>query len=185
MTRRPANVMGAPESSPIEHRRFGRPVQEGVLGGDAAAGAHPGTAPSPEHTRLLLVEDNFVNQRVATYMLAKLGFRIEVAQHGREAVERLREASYDLVLMDCRMPEMDGFEATRIIRDPASGVKDHAVPIIAMTANAFPEDRARSLASGMNDSLNKPLEQATLSEMIVKWLRPVGEAKAGAPPGAG
>jgi signal transduction histidine kinase/CheY-like chemotaxis protein len=136
-------------------------------------------APSPDQTRLLLVEDNFVNQRVATYMLAKLGYRVEVAQNGREAVERLRQASYDLVLMDCQMPEMDGFEATRIIRDAASDVKDHAVPIIAMTANAFPEDRTRSLACGMNDFLSKPVEQATLSEMITKWLRPVEETKAG------
>jgi two-component system, sensor histidine kinase and response regulator len=112
-------------------------------------------------------------------MLAKLGYRVEVAQNGREAVERLRQASYDLVLMDCQMPEMDGFEATRIIRDAASDVKDHAVPIIAMTANAFPEDRTRSLACGMNDFLSKPVEQATLSEMITKWLRPVEETKAG------
>jgi CheY-like chemotaxis protein len=143
------------------------------------ASTRSGRAPSPDETRLLLVEDNFVNQRVATYMLAKLGYRVEVAQNGREAVDRLRETSYDLVLMDCQMPEMDGFEATRLIRDPTSNVKDHAVPIIAMTANAFPEDRARSLASGMNDFLSKPVEQATLAEMIKKWLRPVEETKAG------
>jgi CheY-like chemotaxis protein len=136
-------------------------------------------APSPGQTRLLLVEDNFVNQRVATYMLAKLGYGVEVAQNGREAIERLRETSYDLVLMDCQMPEMDGFEAARIIRDPTSDVKDHAVPIIAMTANAFPEDGARSLACGMSDFLTKPVEQARLAEMIAKWLRPVEDSGAG------
>jgi CheY-like chemotaxis protein len=70
---------------------------------------------------------------------------------------------------------MDGFEATRRIRDPRTDVTDHDVPIIAMTANAFPEDRARSMASGMNDFLSKPVDQATLSEMIVRWVRPVEE----------
>jgi CheY-like chemotaxis protein len=126
---------------------------------------------APDQTRLLLVEDNFVNQRVATYMLAKLGYQVDVAQNGREAIERLSESAYGLVLMDCQMPEMDGFEATRIIRDPSSEVLDHAIPVIAMTASAFPEDRARSLASGMNDCLSKPVEQTTLAQMIVKWLR--------------
>ena len=142
--------------------------------GPGATGAAADGVQAAGQTRLLLVEDNFVNQRVATYMLAKLGYGVDVAQNGREAIERLRDSAYGLVLMDCRMPEMDGFDATRIIRDPSSEVRDHAIPIIAMTANAFPEDRARSLACGMNDSLGKPVEQATLAEMIVKWLRPVG-----------
>jgi CheY-like chemotaxis protein len=158
--------MGEPEPSPIRHRHF-EPSE-----------ADTGVGMAPAQTRLLLVEDNFVNRRVATYMLAKLGYRVEVAQNGREAIDRLREAPYDLVLMDCQMPEMDGFAATRIIRDPASDIKDHSIPIIGMTANAFPEDRARSLASGMNDSLSKPVELATLSEMIVKWLRPAEETQA-------
>jgi CheY-like chemotaxis protein len=139
----------------------------------------PVPGPPSDHTRLLLVEDNFVNQRVATYMLVKLGYRVDVAHNGREAIERLRDSAYGLVLMDCQMPDMDGFEATRIIRDPGSEVRDHAIPIIAMTANAFPEDRARSLACGMNDFLSKPVEQATLAEMIAKWLRPVEESKVG------
>jgi two-component system, sensor histidine kinase and response regulator len=130
---------------------------------------------TPAHIRLLLVEDNFVNQRVALYMLAKLGYQVHVAQNGREALERLRAVAYDLVLMDCQMPEMDGFEASKLIRDPASGVLDHAVPIIAMTAHAAPEDRARSIASGMNDFLSKPVDQAALSAMILKWLRPPEE----------
>jgi CheY-like chemotaxis protein len=112
-------------------------------------------------------------------MLVKLGYRVDVAHNGREAIERLRDSAYGLVLMDCQMPDMDGFEATRIIRDPDSDVRDHAIPIIAMTANAFPEDRARSLACGMNDFLSKPVEQATLAEMIAKWLRPVEESKVG------
>jgi len=122
--------------------------------------------------RLLLVEDNFVNQRVAVYMLTKLGYRVDVAVHGREAIDMLGKLAYDLVLMDCQMPEMDGFEAARTIRDRGSKVLDHDVPVIAMTANAFPEDRARALASGMNDFLAKPVDRAVLAATLAKWLKP-------------
>jgi signal transduction histidine kinase/ActR/RegA family two-component response regulator len=122
--------------------------------------------------RLLLVEDNFVNQRVAVYMLTKLGHQVDVARHGREAVAKLSQTVYDLVLMDCQMPEMDGFEATRIIRDRSSAVLDHEVPVVAMTANAFPEDRARALAFGMNDFLAKPVDRSVLASMLAKWLKP-------------
>ena len=121
---------------------------------------------------MLLVEDNFVNQRVAVYMLAKLGHRVDVAMHGREAIEILSKTGYDLVLMDCQMPEMDGFEATRVIRDRTSTVLDHEILVIAMTANAFPEDRARALACGMNDFLVKPVDRSVLASMLDKWLKP-------------
>jgi signal transduction histidine kinase/CheY-like chemotaxis protein len=146
------------------------------------AAASSSTAPpsAPAAVRLLLVEDNFVNQRVALYMLAKLGYHVDLANDGREALNRLGKQRYDLVLMDCQMPEMDGFEATRLIRDPTSEVLDHEVPIVAMTANAFPEDRARSLECGMSDFLSKPVDQAALSAMIVKWLRPAEESTAAA-----
>jgi CheY-like chemotaxis protein len=122
------------------------------------------------HGRLLLVEDNVVNQRVATHILGRMGFEVEVAQHGREAIERLCRERYDLVLMDCQMPEMDGFEATRIIRDPGSAVLDHAIPVIAMTANAFVEDRERCLAAGMNDFLAKPVDRRKLADRLAHWL---------------
>jgi signal transduction histidine kinase/ActR/RegA family two-component response regulator len=124
-----------------------------------------------EGGRLLLVEDNFVNQRVAVYMLNKLGYQVDVALHGREAIDMLGKFDYELVLMDCQMPEMDGFEATRSIRDRNSTVLDHDVPVIAMTANAFPEDRARALACGMNDFLPKPVDRAALTAMLTKWLK--------------
>jgi signal transduction histidine kinase/ActR/RegA family two-component response regulator len=124
-------------------------------------------------SRVLLVEDNFVNQRVAVYMLSKLGHRVEVAKHGREAIDMLGKSAYDLVLMDCQMPEMDGFEATRVIRDRTSAVLDHEIPVVAMTANAFPEDRARALACGMNDFMAKPVERSVLASMLEKWLKPV------------
>ena len=122
--------------------------------------------------RLLLVEDNFVNQRVAVYMLAKIGHQADVARNGREAIEMLGKSGYDLVLMDCQMPEMDGFEATRVIRDRTSSVLDHDIPVIAMTANAFPEHRARALACGMNDYLAKPVDRGVLANMLSKWLKP-------------
>jgi hypothetical protein len=128
-----------------------------------AAGSRP--------RRVLLVEDNFVNQRVAIYMLTKLGAQVDVAQHGREAIEMLGKCAYEAVFMDCQMPEMDGFEATRIIRDRASAVLDHEVPVIAMTAAAFPEDRARALASGMSDFMTKPVDRSVLAGMLDKWLK--------------
>jgi CheY-like chemotaxis protein len=142
--------------------------------------AAPSAAPSAAEQgggRLLLVEDNFVNQRVAVYMLTKLGHRVDVAKQGREAIDMLSKSEYDLVLMDCQMPEMDGFEATRIIRDLGSAVLDHAIPVVAMTANAFPEDRARALASGMNDFLAKPVDRSVLAGMLAKWMKQ--------PPGSG
>jgi signal transduction histidine kinase/CheY-like chemotaxis protein len=146
------------------------PVLTGAVGEPAAATAYvaPGDA---EEVRLLLVEDNFVNQRVAVYMLTKLGYRVDVAPHGREAIDMLGKFNYSLVLMDCQMPEMDGFEATRNIRDRNSTVRDHDIPVIAMTANAFPEDRARALACGMNDFLAKPVDRSALAAMLTKWLR--------------
>jgi signal transduction histidine kinase/ActR/RegA family two-component response regulator len=128
--------------------------------------------------RVLLVEDNFVNERVAVYMLTKLGHQVDVARHGREAIDMLGKSGYDLVLMDCQMPEMDGFEATRVIRDPSSGVLDHKIPVIAMTANAFPEDRARAFACGMNDFLSKPVERSVLAAMLDKWMKPASETVA-------
>jgi signal transduction histidine kinase/CheY-like chemotaxis protein len=132
--------------------------------------------------RLLLVEDNFVNERVAVYMLTKLGATVEVARNGREAIDMLSQCRYDLVLMDCQMPELDGFEATRIIRDHSSTVLDHAVPVVAMTANAFPEDRARAHACGMDDFLAKPVDRSVLVSMLDKWLTPaqVKESRAAA-----
>ncbi len=135
------------------------------------AAARPALGMAPQSAgRVLLVEDNFVNERVAVYMLTKLGHQVDVAKHGREAIDMLGKAGYDLVLMDCQMPEMDGFEATRVIRDRSSAVLDHEIPVIAMTAHAFPEDRARALACGMNDFLAKPVDRSVLASMLDKWL---------------
>jgi signal transduction histidine kinase/ActR/RegA family two-component response regulator len=147
------------------------PAAEPAIMPAGAPRAVPGCA-APAVGRLLLVEDNFVNQRVAVYMLAKLGRQVDVAKNGREAIEMLSKSDYGLVLMDCQMPEMDGFEATRVIRDRASTVIDHDIPVIAMTANACPEDRARALACGMNDFLAKPVDRSVLANALAKWLKP-------------
>jgi signal transduction histidine kinase/CheY-like chemotaxis protein len=152
------------------------PVATPVATSTARQGEAPAAPPRLSHDnssrRLLLVEDNFVNERVAVYMLAKLGYAVDVAKHGREAVEMLSNCRYGLVLMDCQMPEMDGFEATRLIRDRTSAVLDHDVAVIAMTANAYPEDRARALACGMNDFLSKPVDRSVLARMLDQWLTP-------------
>jgi PAS domain S-box-containing protein len=120
--------------------------------------------------RILLVEDNLVNQKVAVLMLERLGCRVDIANNGREALQAAGSNHYDLVLMDCQMPEMDGFEATRRIRQlPEQGRR---LPIVALTANAFEEDRHQALAAGMDDFVTKPFTAAKLEQIFVDWLLP-------------
>ncbi len=117
---------------------------------------------------ILLVEDNPVNQKLALKLLEKAGFKAEAAGNGRQALAALAKTGYDIVLMDVQMPEMDGFEATRQIRSPGSGVLNPDVYIIAMTAHALKGDRERCMAAGMNDYLSKPIEPSQLYEAIGK-----------------
>ncbi|MDH5254721.1 MAG: ATP-binding protein [Gammaproteobacteria bacterium] len=119
--------------------------------------------------RVLLVEDNVVNQAVAIGMLDVLGVDVTVASDGREALDRLAVAQFDAVLMDCQMPLMDGFEATRVIRGREGGL---ALPIIALTANAVVGDRERCLAAGMNEYLSKPFKLEQLSDVLGRYLPP-------------
>jgi CheY-like chemotaxis protein len=121
-------------------------------------------------TRILLVDDNSINQQVARGKLRTLGYEPDIASSGVEAVKALEQINYDLVLMDCHMPEMDGFEATGVIRDPGSNVLNHAVPIIAMTADDMKSDRERCLAAGMDDFLTKPVKVDALAALLEKWL---------------
>lgn len=120
--------------------------------------------------RVLVAEDNAVNQIVVQSLIEKLGYHADVVASGREAIAALQLLPYDIVLMDCQMPEMDGFEATLIIRDPSSKVLDHRIPVIAMTALAMQGDRERCLAAGMNDYVAKPIELKTLAQMLTRWL---------------
>jgi len=120
--------------------------------------------------RILLVEDNIINQKVALGILKKLGLRADAAANGLEALHALQTQPYDLVLMDIQMPEMDGLEATQHIRDSQTKVLDHEIPIIAMTANALPEDRERCHQAGMNDFIAKPVQAQVLSQVLEHWL---------------
>jgi PAS domain S-box-containing protein len=120
--------------------------------------------------RILLVEDNRTNQLVAQSILKKFGLRADVAANGIEALKVLELMPYDLVLMDVQMPEMDGLEATRRIRNIQSTVLNHNIPIVAMTAHALQGDRERCLESGMNDYLSKPINPPALVEVLNRWL---------------
>jgi CheY-like chemotaxis protein/HPt (histidine-containing phosphotransfer) domain-containing protein len=158
-----ATVMGAPprrraESIPLVTHRTLREMQTG------------------HRVHLLLAEDNPVNQKVASRMLERLGYRVDVAQNGIEALEALARNRYAAVLMDVQMPEMDGIEATAEIRRrereaaSAGQDEDRTVPIIAMTANAMQGDREKVLAAGMNDYLAKPVRQEELNEVLGRWV---------------
>jgi len=126
---------------------------------------------SDERCRILLCEDNTVNQQVGIGLLKRLGHWADIASSGVEAIEALRNAPYDLVLMDVEMPEMDGLEATRIIRSQeAADGKPKAIPIIAMTAHAMEGDRNKCLEAGMDDYVSKPVSSQTLAETLKRHL---------------
>ncbi|HEV8112643.1 MAG TPA: ATP-binding protein [Planctomycetota bacterium] len=153
------------------HEIESAPAQEGVRP------ALPSNRPPPQETtdsvrtprgvpaRLLLVEDNPVNQRLALKMLTKRGYLVDVAANGAEALPMVTANAYDLVLMDCQMPEMDGFETTRKIRAAEVGTAKH-LPIVAMTANALQGDRERCISAGMDEYLAKPVRPDVLYQMI-------------------
>jgi signal transduction histidine kinase/CheY-like chemotaxis protein len=123
---------------------------------------------SRQWTRVLVVEDNAANLKVAVRMLERLGYRAEVASNGAEAVTILEHIQYDAVLMDCQMPEMDGYEATRLIRKNERAGR--RVPIIAMTAAALEGDRERCLAAGMDDYISKPVKLHVVAAVLERWL---------------
>ncbi len=133
-----------------------------------------GDAPQQQETgryRLLLAEDNPINQLVALGQLEVLGYAADAAGNGHEVLRAMGRRHYDLVLMDCQMPELDGYETSRRIREAESLAGKHPVPIIAVTAHAMKGDREKCLAAGMNDYLSKPFRQDDLAAMLARWLK--------------
>src|SRR5262249_1527874 len=133
------------------------------------------TAPRMDGLKILLTEDNEINQQIAVELLQAVGANVDVANNGREAVDKLfaGASSYDVVLMDLQMPEMDGYQATRKIRSEERFAK---LPIIAMTAHATTEERQRCLDAGMNDHIAKPIDPAILYDTIGRYYQSRGVA---------
>jgi CheY-like chemotaxis protein/HPt (histidine-containing phosphotransfer) domain-containing protein len=130
--------------------------------------------------RILLAEDNIINQKVALRHLERFGYRADAVANGEEVLSALERIPYDLILMDVQMPEMDGFEATATIRRKERETGGH-IPIIAMTAHALKGDRERCLEAGMDDYVPKPIEPQSLIEVIARWVDKAGLGKTGGP----
>ena len=167
---------------------FQLPVQEEAsletTGSSPSAAGHTAESPNPyaelrpralRQELILVAEDNPTNRKLATRMLERLGFRVVLAHHGGEAVEMVQEAEIAAVLMDCQMPVLDGYEATRQIRQLPGKVAE--VPIIALTANAMEGDEMRCLVAGMDDYLSKPVDPRQLAETLARWLDQRGELR--------
>jgi len=164
------------QSAPGKGSTFTFRVALGTAEGEVALPVEARVAPAGKTRRLkiLVVEDNAINRLVAVDLLRDRGHETVTAENGREALERLRKERFDLVLMDVRMPEMDGLEAVKRIRAGEAG--DPAVPIAAMTAHALAGDRERFLAAGMDDYLAKPLDTAELDRVLGRRWR-LGEMR--------
>jgi PAS domain S-box-containing protein len=185
-------VILTPLARPRDSARWGslgyagqvnKPVKQGELGTCLAAVVGLGPPPvradrrvsgvavplPPKDVRLLVVEDNLTNQKVALGMLAKLGYMPDLAVDGASAIDALREQDYDLVLLDCQLPGMDGFQVARLIRQSEAPVRNHAVPIVAMTAYALDGDRQKCMDAGMNGYLAKPIQVTELKRAVEQW----------------
>ncbi len=139
----------------------------GVVPSPAPAVA-PKTVAGTSRGRILVAEDNVVNKKVILLQLSKMGFQADAVGNGLEAIESLRSIPYDLVLMDCQMPDMDGYEATRAMRRMSGQLR--TIPVIAMTAHAMSGDRDKCLEAGMDDYLSKPVKQADLEARMLAWI---------------
>ena len=170
-----ASGIAACLTKPVKQSALYNAIADAIAGRTVPAAqprakASAATRPQRDDVRVLVAEDNRVNQMVTTRFLARLGIAADCAANGAEAVAALEKKRYDLVLMDCHMPEMDGFEATAAIREAE---RDGArVPIVALTASALEGDRERCLSAGMDDYLSKPLREEALAATLDKWLPP-------------
>jgi CheY-like chemotaxis protein len=142
-------------------------LQPGLLDRPEQPAPHTTRLAEMSSVRVLVAEDNVVNQKVAVRMLEKLGLRVDVAGNGREAVEMVKTLPYDLVFMDCHMPEMDGFEAVAAIRRRESGGRH--TPVVAMTADVLDSYREQCLKAGMDDFVAKPVKMEALVQAVKKW----------------
>ena len=156
------------------HRRALRDCLATVMSLDDAAEPTPlvtrhtlAEAEAQARAHVLVVDDNVINQKVAVMMLERLGYRVDVASTGREAVDAIEGSVYAAVLMDCQMPDMDGMEATRVVRRQLEGRR---LPIIAVSAGAMKEDEQRCRAAGMDDFLPKPISLQSLSQVLERWI---------------
>ncbi len=168
-------------TKPIRESQLYEALVAALTIGPAAGGGPPlvtrhtvAEAQARAGERILLAEDNLINQKVAVRFFERLGYRVDVVGNGLEAVEAVTRAPYALVFMDCQMPELDGFEATRRIRETEarSAPPRKHVPIVAMTANALEGDRERCLEAGMDDYLPKPVTRDALAVVLDRWLPP-------------
>src|SRR3954447_10796582 len=157
------NAMAGRAQEPVEAPPVSRPAS---------------TAPATVRGNILLVEDNLINQQVALGILQLQGYSVTVAANGKEALEALALGSFDLVLMDCHMPEMDGFECTAEIRKREQSFGGKAIPSVALTANATAQDREECLNAGMDDYLSKPFSMQTLQDMLDRWMPQAGVGQA-------
>ena len=173
-----AELMGgqiAVESTPGVGSVFRFQLPFGVIADplpDVPQTGFPGGGSLPAGLRILLVEDNPVNQKVACALLKKMGCIVDVAVDGRMALDMLGQQGFDAVLMDCQMPVMDGFEATRRLRAGEAGEAASKLPVIAMTANAMQGDREHCLAAGMDDYLPKPVSHDNIVTALLRWTHP-------------
>jgi signal transduction histidine kinase/ligand-binding sensor domain-containing protein/FixJ family two-component response regulator len=150
--------------------RFGRSGLEAQPRRTSASTAAAPASAAKERPLVLLAEDNPINQRVASLLLEKIGYRVEVANNGHEVLEAVARTDYAAILMDVQMPGMDGLEAARRIRETGSPAIDPQVPIIALTAHAMNQDRRRSLASGMDDHVSKPMDSRLIAEVLERHI---------------
>ena len=160
---------------PVKQSVLYNAITDAMAGRTAAQRVEPARAaaevrPMRNDVRVLVAEDNRVNQMVTTRFLGRLGVRADCVADGAAALEAARSSTYDLIFMDCHMPEMDGFEVTQAIRTAETGGRH--TPIVALTASALEGDRERCIAAGMDDYLAKPLRQQQLAEMLDRWLPP-------------
>ncbi|MCB1875773.1 MAG: response regulator, partial [Chromatiales bacterium] len=159
---------------PLRLATLRRAIMEIILGKSALAYVPPAISRPTKEGRILVAEDNTVNRELARELLELLGYTCQVVSNGRQALQTLAHEAFDAVLMDCHMPDLDGYEATRKLRlDP----KHQHLPVIAVTASALPEDRQRALRAGMDDLLPKPFEIQQLRDILDKWLARAAERK--------